>query len=264
MAALGSEIEIDAVEEALAAGLPHQLREAAGQAREVLLRGEPPRPVPKLPRLLRGTLVDVDQVHVGGVVELLASQLAEAEDGHPEPGLASVCAPPARWSQLGGQACGGARQGAGEQALGQVGELPQDLAHPGLGDQVVAAVAHGDPGELGVLEAPKRVRFLLLARGGEGGVEPRPVVGEGTRRAKVVLHEVEQGAGMTLEELREKGRDAADHQEHPAQLGGPALAGGFETRRIGGACGLDQRRRSARGTRRLRAFGERRFEIRLQ
>ena len=40
---------------------------------------------------------------------------------------------------------------------------------------------------------------------------------------------------MTLEELREKGSDTADHQEHPAQLGGPALAGGFETRRIGGA-----------------------------
>jgi hypothetical protein len=69
---------------------------------------------------------------------------------------------------------------------------------------------------------------------------------------------------MTLEELREKGSDTADHEERPAQLGGAALAGGFETHRIGGACGLDQRRRSAQGARRLRAFGERNFEIRRQ
>jgi hypothetical protein len=69
---------------------------------------------------------------------------------------------------------------------------------------------------------------------------------------------------VTLEELGEEGRDTADHQEHSSQCTGSTLEGGFETRRIRGACGLDQRSRSARGPRRLRAFGEGRFEIRLQ
>jgi len=264
VAALGPEIEIDAVQEALAPGLPHQLREAADEAREVLLWGEVPRPVPKLPRIVRGALVDVDQVHIGGVIEFLAPQLAEAEDGQLQPGLAFVRAPPARWPQLGGHACGGAGEGAGEQAFSQRGELSQDLAHPGLGDQVVAAVANGEPSELGVLEAPKRIRLLLPARRAEGRVQARLVVGEGTRRAEVVLHQVQQGVGVTLEELGEEGRDPADHPQHPAQLGGPGLASGFETRRIGVADGLDQRRGSARSTRRLRAFGECRFEIRRQ
>jgi hypothetical protein len=152
-AALGAQAQIHAEDVALVGHRLDDRHQVATDAREVLAVGEPP--LEAAGRVALGP-VHEHQIDVRGVVQLLAAELAHADDG--QAGRLALV--------VEGRAVAGPRlglrhaPGLGQAGVGQPGQLLGGHAEVGVTEEIAGA----DAEQVAILEPPQRVQARLARR----------------------------------------------------------------------------------------------------
>ena len=224
-AALGPQVEVDAVQEAASVGLGDAASEVASEAGEVLLGRQVRGAVGQVPGRLGRTLEHVDEIDVGREVELLGAELPQSQGAEAQAQRLAVLARPLGWSRALRELRLRLRQCARQQAVRQVGDLAEHLADARERHELLVAVAAHDAGQLAVLEAPQRVGLAVGVDVAQGGVEPGLVVLERAGLLEIVLDQGQELVRVAKQPARQEGGDAAHDGERPNQGAGIDLPG---------------------------------------
>ena len=250
--ALGSQLEIHPIQEAVRGVVRQQRAELAGQAREVLRRGAATGAVDDLGI---GRLERIHEIDVGREVELLPAELAESEHAEAQRQLVAGGRAPDRRTEPRRHALAGHPERAAQDRVGQVRELRQRLADACLGHPRVRTVPDRDARQLGVLEATEQLARVAL--GLELALDELGVVLGSAGRGQVVRQQCDQALRIATEQARQEGSGPAQRRPDPHRR--------VDRDRTGcGQLGVEHTARERVGAAErgvgLGAFGERAFE----
>ncbi len=212
--AFGAQVEVDPVQEALAPALGHLLGQRATEALEVFAG----QLSPLVFRAGGDIAVEIDQVDIGGVVELSGTEFSEPEDTKGRGGLPEHGSAEARRVVRGFGA-----ERALEQDHRQLRELPEDHLGFVLGNEFRREVAERD--------AEQRFVFRVAQHLGRGGLRGERLFQPGAerrgveRRAEVAPHGAFEPLWVLAQSRREIGGVGAKAPDH-------LLGGGVPRHRV--------------------------------